>query len=199
MSEGLLNKVSAYFFIPPAVFGQGALLHLAGWLLAPLFTGDPDNGAASPGSAFYSDRTYLPDTITERLTSLPEDLLSAAALPGTVPGLLLLAAGMAAALLSLKPFLQYRINPHPLSRKPHRLFTDGIYSLSRNPMYLSLLLMLAGLGLMLSPRLLPLTLSYAFFFLRKQILREELFLKETCPEYPDYLNRVPRWWRIRSR
>ena len=199
MSEGLLNKVSAYFFIPPAVFGQGALLHLAGWLLAPLFTGDPDNGAASPGSAFYSDRTYLPDTITERLTSLPEDLLSAAALPGTVPGLLLLAAGMAAALLSLKPFLQYRINPHPLSRKPHRLFTDGIYSLSRNPMYLSLLLMLAGLGLMLSPRLLPLTLSYAFFFLRRQILREELFLKETCPEYPDYLKRVPRWWRIRSR
>lgn len=199
MSEGLLNKVSAYFFIPPAVFGQGALLHLAGWLLAPLFTGDPDNGAASPGSAFYSDRTYLPDTITERLTRLPEDLLSAAALPGTVPGLLLLAAGMAAALLSLKPFLQYRINPHPLSRKPHRLFTDGIYSLSRNPMYLSLLLMLAGLGLMLSPRLLPLTLSYAFFFLRRQILREELFLKETCPEYPDYLKRVPRWWRIRSR
>ncbi len=199
MSEGLLNKVSAYFFIPPAVFGQGALLHLAGWLLAPLFTGDPDNGAASPESAFYSDRTYLPDTITERLTSLPEDLLSAAALPGTVPGLLLLAAGMAAALLSLKPFLQYRINPHPLSRKPHRLFTDGIYSLSRNPMYLSLLLMLAGLGLMLSPRLLPLTLSYAFFFLRRQILREELFLKETCPEYPDYLKRVPRWWRIRSR
>ncbi|WP_406038135.1 methyltransferase family protein [Succinimonas sp.] len=135
--------------------------------------------------------------ITERLAGLPGDLMSYAALPKTVPGFLLFTAGMAVALLALKPFLKYRISPHPLSRTPHRLFTAGIYSLSRNPMYLSLLLMLAGLGLALSPWLLPVTLPLAFFFLRRQILREENFLKDSCPEYSDYLSAVPRWCGIR--
>lgn len=203
MSEGLLNKVRAYFFLPPGVFGQGALLHLAGYLLMPLVTGAPAGKAALPENTALPENASLPDEasfadiVMERLAGLPGDLLSYAALPKTVPGLLLFAAGMAAALLALNPFLKYRISPHPLSRTPHRLFTAGIYSLSRNPMYLSLLLMLAGLGVMLSPWLLPVTLPYAFFFLRRQILREERFLKETSPEYQDYLRTVPRWCGIR--
>jgi hypothetical protein len=152
MSEGLLNKVRAYFFLPPGVFGQGALLHLAGYLLMPLVTGAPAGKAALPENTALPENASLPDEasfadiVMERLAGLPGDLLSYAALPKTIPGLLLFAAGMAAALLALNPFLKYRISPHPLSRTPHRLFTAGIYSLSRNPMYLSLLLMLAGLG-----------------------------------------------------
>lgn len=205
MSESLLNKVRAYFFLPPAVFGQGALLHLVGYLLMPLVTGAPSGKAALPENtalpknASLLDGTSFSDMIAKRLAGLPGDLLSYTALPKTVSGLLLFISGMAAAFLALKPFLKYRISPHPLSRTPHRLFTNGIYSISRNPMYLSLLLMLAGLGLMLSPWLLPITLPYALFFLRRQILREERFLKETCPEYSDYLKTVPRWCGIPSR
>ena len=185
------------------VFGQGALLHLAGYLLMPLFTGAPAGKAALPENTALPENASLPDgasfadIVMERLAGLPGDLLSYAALPKTVPGLLLFAAGITAALLALKPFLKYRISPHPLSLTPHRLFTDGIYSMSRNPMYLSLLLMLAGLGLILSPWLLPVTLPYAFFFLKRQLLREEKFLKETCSEYPEYLSAVPRWCGIR--
>ena len=79
MSESLLNKVRAYFFLPPGVFGQGALLHLAGYLLMPLFTGAPAGKAALPENTALPENASLPDgtsfadIVMERLAGLPGD------------------------------------------------------------------------------------------------------------------------------
>lgn len=80
--------------------------------------------------------------------------------------------------------------------KPARsLVTTGIYSVSRNPMYLSLLLMYLGLAflvgnwwtLILAP-ILALIVNYYI------IRREERYLERTFGmEYTDYKHRVRRW------
>lgn len=85
---------------------------------------------------------------------------------------------------------------HPLRLHNNRaLVTEGIYRLTRNPMYLGLLLLLVGFAIRLgslAPFLvLPLFVSAMN---RLQIVHEERFLSERYgKDYDDYRNRVHRW------
>lgn len=75
------------------------------------------------------------------------------------------------------------------------LVTHGIYRLSRNPMYVSLLLYLVGYAAYLSawPALLVLP-AFALYMNRFQIEPEERVLAARFPqEYPAYCAAVRRW------
>lgn len=75
------------------------------------------------------------------------------------------------------------------------LVVDGVYSISRNPMYLGMTLFLFGesvilgtLGAILFAFLFPLLLYFRFIIYEEKMLREKF--KET---YIDYCNKVRRW------
>ena len=78
---------------------------------------------------------------------------------------------------------------------PKRLFTGGVYRISRNPMYLGLLLIYAGIAL-LRWQLWPLLLIFIPFFVvdRIYIPAEEQKMFEAFGEpYVRYRERVGRW------
>ncbi|MEO0997226.1 MAG: isoprenylcysteine carboxylmethyltransferase family protein [Pseudomonadota bacterium] len=75
------------------------------------------------------------------------------------------------------------------------LVTGGFYKLTRNPMYLGMVLVLAGIGLLLGSAgaLLPLPL-FAVIIDRRFIAGEEQMLQATFGnEYRDYCQTVRRW------
>lgn len=75
------------------------------------------------------------------------------------------------------------------------LQTGGIYAISRNPMYLSLLLIYTGIGFFAGNTwtflLIPLLV---FIITRYVIFREERYLERTFGQaYKDYRKKVRRW------
>jgi protein-S-isoprenylcysteine O-methyltransferase Ste14 len=126
---------------------------------------------------------------------LPVGLLPPPLSPaGCVPGGLLLAAGVGIALSGAVAFRRAGTNVHP--RHPALVLVEtGPYRFTRNPMYLGLLVCLAGIGLVASldwaiPMVLPLWLVLH----RGVVLREEAYLsaKFGAP-YDAFLARTRRW------
>lgn len=114
-------------------------------------------------------------------------LLAADAL--AVIGLLFDLAGMEA-------FRRARTTINPL--KPHTasaLVDSGIYRLTRNPMYVGLVIVLAGLAVYLwTPWALPAPLVFAAYVQRFQIVPEERALTARFgPDYAAYRAKVRRW------
>ena len=98
--------------------------------------------------------------------------------------------------LSLWAFYQAKttINPHRLDATS-ALVQNGIFCFSRNPMYLSLAILLIAFALwrgnLWALSVLPLFLGYIQIF---QILPEERMLTEKFgQDYQDYCARVRRW------
>lgn len=109
-------------------------------------------------------------------------------------GALLCAAGGALGALALEPFFRARISPLPWVPNRRKLFTDGVYGLSRNPMYLALALLLGGTGLCFCPLLLIVTVPLLAIALRAVIEEEErINLEAFGDEFRAYCRRVPRW------
>ncbi|NIT57691.1 MAG: isoprenylcysteine carboxylmethyltransferase family protein [Aliifodinibius sp.] len=86
------------------------------------------------------------------------------------------------------------IDPHK-PNKASSLVTNGIYSISRNPMYVGLLLILGGYGFYLGNVLvfamIPLFIAYMN---RYQIMPEEKVMEEKFgEEYQKYKSEVRRW------
>ena len=100
------------------------------------------------------------------------------------------------ALAAFLGFMRSRTTINPL--KPERasvLVTDGIYRYTRNPMYLSLLLLLLGYAIDLWrwPALLG-PVAYVAYITRFQILPEERVLEAKFgDEYLGYKQKVRRW------
>jgi protein-S-isoprenylcysteine O-methyltransferase Ste14 len=113
----------------------------------------------------------------------------------TVAGLPV-AAAIAVIAAALTRFRRARtsVNPVDLS-KTSRLVTDGIFSVTRNPMYLGLSLLLAGWALWLgsaSPWLVP--PLFVMVITLVQIIPEEQVLSRMFGEhYLAYQRRVARW------
>jgi protein-S-isoprenylcysteine O-methyltransferase Ste14 len=110
--------------------------------------------------------------------------------------LLILAAGLSVNILAVMTFRRGKTTINPL--KPDtasQLMRTGIYRLSRNPMYLGMLLMLCAwatwLGNFVSIVPLPLFVWYMNKF---QIIPEELALAELFPEqFSTFKAEVRRW------
>jgi len=111
---------------------------------------------------------------------------------GAVP--VALGIAVAAAALARLPQAQTTANPVDLS-KSSRLVTDGIFRVSRNPMYLGLSLLLIGWALWLgnaTPWFIP--PLFAILITRVQIIPEEQALGRLFGEqYFAYRRRAARW------
>jgi protein-S-isoprenylcysteine O-methyltransferase Ste14 len=116
-------------------------------------------------------------------------------LPDYIVGLLLI-AGAIIALLGVWQFRQARTTTNPLNpNKASSLVSSGIYRITRNPMYLGMVLVLCGgiikFGSLLGFIALPL---FVWYMTRFQIKPEERIIAELFgQEYLDYKQRVKRW------
>lgn len=108
----------------------------------------------------------------------------------------LLLAGVVLMLLAVASFVKVKTTVNPL--RPARasaLVTGGVFRLSRNPIYLGDLLVLAALAVWLGhiAALAPLVL-FVWYITRFQILPEERALRDLFGEtYDEYCRRVRRW------
>jgi protein-S-isoprenylcysteine O-methyltransferase Ste14 len=127
--------------------------------------------------------------------------LPAAALPlpasgARVAAAALAAAGVAVALAGVLAFRRMRTTVNPMApERATALVAVGIFRASRNPMYVGMLLVLAGwavfLGNAAAALLVP---AFVAWMTRFQILPEERALAERFgASYLDYCARVRRW------
>jgi protein-S-isoprenylcysteine O-methyltransferase Ste14 len=79
--------------------------------------------------------------------------------------------------------------------KSNQIVSDGIYSISRNPMYLGMLLCLIAWSVYLGSLFsLAFSILFVCYMTKFQILPEERILKEKFgKEYIEYTQRVRRW------
>ncbi|MGY5452365.1 methyltransferase family protein [Agarivorans sp. MS3-6] len=105
-----------------------------------------------------------------------------------------LACGIAS--ISVFGFFKARttINPHHPERSKH-LLVDGIYRFSRNPMYLSLVMLLLAWCLHLQAILSLFSIAWFVYAINQyQIKPEEVALREHFGEaYQQYCGKVRRW------
>jgi protein-S-isoprenylcysteine O-methyltransferase Ste14 len=106
-----------------------------------------------------------------------------------------IAPGMAMAIVAWRSFVQAGTNVEPW--KPSlRLVTGGIFAWMRNPMYVGLILLLAGLAIALaSDWALVLVLPAALILHFGVVKREERYLAAKFGEsYQTYTSQVPRYF-----
>ena len=115
-----------------------------------------------------------------------------------IAGAAIVATGIALDVAAMLAMRRARTNilPH---RGADRLVTDGVFALTRNPIYVGNTLLLAGVGAALSSAwMVAGALLAALLVDRLAIRREERHLSARFgQEYADYVARVPRWIGIR--
>lgn len=110
--------------------------------------------------------------------------------------LALILTGAALDLVSILAFRQAGTTVTPLTpEKASSLVTDGLYSFTRNPMYLGLLAILSGIALLLgSPLNIALLIGFAAYITVFQVKPEEARLHAMFGEdFAAYTKRVRRW------
>jgi protein-S-isoprenylcysteine O-methyltransferase Ste14 len=114
--------------------------------------------------------------------------------PWNFLGLVPLSAGLALAMAAERQFVRARTPVRPFTQ-PTALVADGMFRLSRNPMYLGLTAVLAGAALLLSsPLALTAAPAYGWWVQRRFIAREERLLQDRFGDaYRAYCSRVRRW------
>jgi len=109
-------------------------------------------------------------------------------------GLVFIAAGIALMAAAFGRFRSTGQNPEPWASTPE-IISSGIYRFTRNPMYVSLGLLQAGIGVMLANGWLvgfvaPMWLGIYYVAIR----HEEAYLERKFgSRYTDYKSRVRRW------
>ena len=82
------------------------------------------------------------------------------------------------------------------ARKPTKtIVTKSVYSYTRNPMYLSMVILLIAFSLLLNALWIALLIPFFMFVMQKSVIeREEAYLENKFgSEYLQYKNRVRRW------
>ena len=107
----------------------------------------------------------------------------------------LIAAGFVIGISGVATFRKAKTTVNPLKPHASSLVTRGVYSISRNPMYLGGLIMLLGWALFLSNALAFLFLPVYFLYINRfQIAPEERILTALFGQkYAAYQVRVRRW------
>lgn len=124
--------------------------------------------------------------------------------PGLLPdrawratvAVLLAVTGLGVALAGVRHFRRARTTVNPLRpEEATQMVTSGIYRFSRNPMYLGLLLVLAGCAVWCDSAASLLVLPlYVAYLTRFQIIPEERALAARFPQgYAEYRREVRRW------
>ncbi|WP_309397770.1 methyltransferase family protein [Cerasicoccus maritimus] len=109
-------------------------------------------------------------------------------------GYALLAVGM---FLVLGAWMSFRIHDTPICpfKQPTHLITDGVFRISRNPIYLGQVIMLLGLASLHGAWLTLLPIPLLIVILHFGFIRpEERILAQQCgPEFTAYRQRVRAW------
>jgi protein-S-isoprenylcysteine O-methyltransferase Ste14 len=118
-----------------------------------------------------------------------------APIESVIAGNALMVVGFLIAVLGAREMVRARTSFHP-GAKAAALVTSGVYRRTRNPMYLSFLFFLIGLGLALpNPWLILLAPVLLIYMQERVIKREEAYLSARFgPEYDAYRGRVRRWF-----
>jgi protein-S-isoprenylcysteine O-methyltransferase Ste14 len=108
-------------------------------------------------------------------------------------GVLLCVAGKVLILMSLVAFgTSFRVGID--TSHPDKLVTTGVFSVSRNPIYVGFWIVLLGQFLVFPNWLLLAYLAAATWLFHRQVLREEAFLAQRFgTEYAKYCSRVRRY------
>ena len=106
----------------------------------------------------------------------------------------MLLIGLALAIAGIRNFTQ-AATPVPTNQPTRALVTTGVHGHTRNPIYLGMFLVYAGIGIAVrSPWILILALPLALAIRYGVVAREESYLERRFPEaYGDYRSRVRRW------
>lgn len=110
--------------------------------------------------------------------------------------LLLITAGLMLPITGIKRFIQAGTTVHPdLKHATNKLVMSGIYRVSRNPMYLGILLNLIAFSVWLNNGLsIGVCIGFVWYITQFQIKPEERFLQQKFgKQYEDYCQKVRRW------
>ncbi len=120
--------------------------------------------------------------------------LANAPIESAVAGNALMVCAFLIAVLGAREMTRARTSFHP-GAKASALVASGVYRRTRNPMYLSFLFFMVGLGLALpNPWLILLAPVLLVYIQERVIKREEAYLSARFgEEYDAYRNRVRRW------
>ncbi len=159
---------------------------------------DPQTAADRdhPAVGFPPPLVYLGFVLTGKLIDRAAQL---PALSGgsarMIIGALLCAAAITIAVTALLHFRRAGENPEPWTPTA-TLIIDGIYARTRNPMYLAMALLHAGVALLWGSIGAFLMLPIAVLIIdRRVIAAEERYLSATLgPAYDAYRSRVRRWF-----
>ena len=97
-------------------------------------------------------------------------------------------------ILAEKQFRAHKEHPSPY-RPTHTIFGTGIYSRSRNPIYIAMMIVLVAVAFAANDAWFLIALPVLFLLLRFGVVSaEETYLSEKFgAEYEDYRRRVRRW------
>jgi protein-S-isoprenylcysteine O-methyltransferase Ste14 len=114
--------------------------------------------------------------------------------PWNTLGILFLFSGVALNLISDRRFHQVGTTVKPFETSS-TLITNGVFRLSRNPMYLGFALLLGGVAIFLGSLSALIVLPiFAVLIEKNFIIREEKSLEKTFGQvYLDYKRKVRRW------
>ena len=113
---------------------------------------------------------------------------------GKVAGFLVVSVGIFLLIIATGLFMARKTTVMP-TRAPDKLVTEGIYSITRNPMYLGMLLILSGFPLIMDT-IIGLICPAIFFFIMDRIVipREENVVEGVFGEaYLGYKSHTRRW------
>jgi protein-S-isoprenylcysteine O-methyltransferase Ste14 len=131
--------------------------------------------------------------VSDRLLPLPFTVPGAESVHWMTGGFLIL-VGLVLAAAGIRNFSR-AATPVPTYQPTRVLLTTGIHGWSRNPIYVGMFLVYAGIGITTgSPWTLLLTVPLAITIRYGVIAREEAYLERRFGEaYSDYKSRVHRW------
>ena len=112
---------------------------------------------------------------------------------GLAASFLTVIVGISLGLWVKRTILLHRTTLNP-DGQPTSLITTGLFRLSRNPMYVSYLIVAFGFALYSAPVALLGPVAYFLYLNYKIIPREEQKLRQTFPvDYTAYAEKVRRW------
>ncbi|HEY3488423.1 MAG TPA: isoprenylcysteine carboxylmethyltransferase family protein [Gammaproteobacteria bacterium] len=114
--------------------------------------------------------------------------------PWRYAGVLLIAAGVAVAITAALSFKRAGTAVIPFEPST-ALVTDGLYNITRNPMYLGMILVLGGAALLFGSLSAWIPVPLFYWIINTNFIRgEERFLEEIFGEqYMQYKRKVRRW------
>jgi len=124
----------------------------------------------------------------------PINLISLSPIPRVIVGSLFIVISGYFAVSAFFVFIKNK-TPFDTSKSTIKIVRDGAYRFSRNPLYLSLLLLLLGVAILLSSLWLFCTIPilYTLFLLKAVKLEERYLSQKFGEEYLTYSAKIRRW------